>query len=303
MNFDQLPNFIIIGAAKSGTTTLFEAIGQNPSVFAATKKEIKFFSRDEKYKMGVDWYQETFFKNAEMYPVRMEASPAYLTWSEKTAPRIKQVYQDSPLKFAAIFRDPVKRAYSHYWMRFHQGTETLSFSEAIYSEESRLKENWEMLSTRGDGLYGYFRAGCYATKLKPYLELFPRENLFFLLQEDLQNDYDKSIGSLLSFLGIEQQHQFIAFKSNEAAVPRNKNVYSLYSRVKNSKVQKIFELLFPRKTRKLFRQSFIFKPVQNPPMEEEIKQYLYSRYIDEVKQFELIINRDLSHWYSNGSTN
>jgi hypothetical protein len=298
MNFNQLPNFIIIGAAKSGTTTLFDAVGQNPNVFAAGKKEIKYFSRDERYELGVDWYQDTFFKNAEKYPVRMEASPAYLTWSEKTAPRIKVVYQERPIKFAAIFRDPVKRAYSHYWMRVRMKHETLSFSEAIYAEESRLKENWEMLSTKGDGLYGYFRAGCYATKLKPFLELFPRENFYFLLLEDIQNDFNKNIRSLFSFLEIEDTHQISAIESNEAAVPRNKNVHKLYRNLKNSKVQIIFKFLVPKKTRKSFRNKFIYKPTRYPPMDEDIKQYLYSRYLNEVKQFEQIIKRDLSHWYS-----
>jgi hypothetical protein len=298
MDFGKLPNFFIIGAAKSGTTSLFEIVGEHPSVFAATKKEIKFFSNDDRFEEGVDWYQETHFSNAGKFPVRMEASPAYLTWSQKAAPRMKDLYQDRPLKFAVIFRDPVKRAYSHYWDRVRQGDEPLPFTEAIHAEESRLKENWEVLHHDGNGLYGYFRAGCYATRLKPYLDLFPRESFFYLLQEDLINDFDRSMASLLSFLEIEHRQALKVVKRNEAAVPRYKSVYNLYRRVKQSKVQSLLRRFLPKRMRKQLRHNLILKPIRYPAMPDDIKKELYARYIDEVRQLEPLIGRDLSNWYT-----
>jgi hypothetical protein len=298
MDFGQLPNLIIIGAAKAGTTTLFDLLGQHPQVYAPKVKEIKFFSRDDRYEKGVDWYQETFFRNSRKYPVRIEASPAYLTWSDKTAPRIKDIYKDRPIKLVAIFRDPVKRAYSHYWDRVRQGDENLPFPDAIYAEENRLRENWEVISKEGNGIFGYFRAGCYATRIKPFLPLFPREDLFFLLQEDLINNFENSMESLFSFLQIDRNFKPASVRRNQASQPRSQGLLKLFYKIKKTNIQKPLRVLFPRTTRKSIRENILYKPVRYPPMDDEIKKYLYSRYLEEVKEFESIIQRDLSHWYS-----
>ena len=296
----MLPNFFIIGAAKSGTTSLFELAGEHASVFASKKKEIKFFSNDDRYKNGMDWYAQNHFSDAGGFAVRMEASPAYLTWSEKVAPRMKDVYQERPPRFAVIFRDPVKRAYSHYWDRVRQGDETLPFADAIHSEEVRLKENWEELYYHGNGLYGYYRAGCYATRLLPFLETFPRDRFFFLLQDDLQNHFEQSMSALFSFLGLEFQHSLKPVKRNQSAVPRDQGLFSIYSRLKQSKIRGLLRDLLPRKIRLFIRHKVVIRPFRYPPIEKEMEQELYARYLGEVKQLESMIGRDLSHWYSSG---
>jgi hypothetical protein len=299
MDFNRLPNFLIIGAAKSGTTTLFDIVGQHPAVYKSPEKEIRFFSNDELYKNGVDWYQNSFFSNSEKYSVRTEASPAYLTWSEKVAPRVNAVYGNKPIKFAAIFRDPVKRAYSHYWHRVrlgHEDPDRLSFAEAIHSEDQRLKKNWQQLANKGNGLYGYFRAGCYASLLKPYLELFPRENFFFMLQDDLNNDFNASFKKLMLFLEIDDTYPLKPVVINESAIPRDQNVYNLFNGLKKSKYKRFLKSVIPDAIRRWFRQDALMKPFNYPPMENEIKLELYARYADEIKRLEEMIGRDLSHW-------
>ena len=299
MDFDQLPNFFIIGAAKSGTTTLFDVVAQHPAVYAAQIKEIRFFSKDDRFTNGADWYMQTHFPRAKGFSVRTEATPAYLTWSQKVAPRVKALYGDQPVKFAAIFRDPVKRAYSHYWHRVRQGDEDpqrLSFADAIHIEDQRLKENWQRLEVEGNGLYGYFRAGCYASRLKPYLDLFPRENFHLMLQEDLYQNFDTSMVKLLRFLGIDDQYPLKPVVSNESAVPRDRNIYGLYKELKKTRIMNVLKLFIPLKMRKWFGEDVLTKPFDYPPMEQEIKMELYMRYTDEIKQLESIIGRDLSHW-------
>ena len=297
MDFNKLPNFLIIGAAKSGTTSLFNIVAQHPGVFSSQVKETRFFSDDQNYLRGVDWYEVTHFKNTRNQLVRMEGTPAYLTWSEKVAPRIKEMYQGQPVKFAAIFRDPVKRAYSHYWHRVRLGTETApTFEEAIYTEKERLKENWDRLSTKGDGLYGYYRAGCYASRLKPFLELFPRERFYFMLQEDLSIENSLIMAGLFSFLGIDDNYPVKYLVSNESSAPRNEQIYSIYHRLKKTGLRRIVKVLTPRKFRRWLREDVLVKPYRYPPMDEEIKKELYSRYSYENQQLEKIIGRDLSHW-------
>jgi hypothetical protein len=299
MDFNQLPNFFIIGAGKSGTSSLFEIIAQHPDICVSNTKETRFFSNNDRFQNGVDWYQEQYFPGAARFKIRVEATPAYLTWSQKVAPRIKALYGDRPVKFAAIFRDPVKRAYSHYWHRVRQEDEDphrLSFADAIHAEDKRLEDNWQRLEYDGNGLFGYFRAGCYPNLLKPYLDLFPRENFFFLLQEDLYKDFKPSMANLLRFLEIDAEFSLKPVRSNESAVPRNQKTYKLFNDLKKNKHKDFLKFIFPAGFRKWFRREALLKPFDYPPMDDEIKLELYTRYADQIKQLETLLGRDLSHW-------
>jgi hypothetical protein len=304
MDFEVLPNVFIIGAAKSGTTSLFEILAQHPGVFAAAKKEIRFFSNDDRFGNGIEWYQETHFAAGRGCPVRVEATPAYLTWSQKVAPRIKSAYGTHAPKFVAIFRDPVKRAYSHYWHRVRQGDEDprrLSFAAAIHGEEQRIRENWQRLEYEGNGLFGYFRAGCYATRLAPFLDLFPRERFLFLLQEDLQRDFVLRMSQLLEFLGLDTGQQLSPVKSNESRVPRSRRVFRLLRDIRKSAVRNILRPMVPMGVRRWLRGGGIMKPFYYPPMEEGIRTELYALYTDEIRRLEAIMGRDLSHWKTGGA--
>jgi len=299
MDFNNLPNSFIIGAAKSGTTSLFEIIAEHPAVFASKKKELNFFSNDERYEKGVDWYQ-THFSESAAFPVRLEASPAYLAWSEKTAPRIKELYGERPIKIIAIFRNPVTRAYSNYWHRVRMGHEKLSFDEAIDREDQRLKDNWEKLYRTGNPLYGYIRGGRYASRLKPFLDLFPRKDFFFLLQDDLQNDFETSIKKLFGFLGINPQVSAQPVVRNDSTIPRNKGLHDVYGKFKQTSTwQNRMRNFIPKAVRAWVRYKLVVKPFHYPAMDNGIKTRLTAKFADEVAQLELILGRDLSRWQEN----
>ena len=303
-DFNRLPNFIILGAGKAGTTTLFGSIAQSPDVYAPPKKEIKFFSDDTNYQKGVEWYQDTFFNNAQAYPIRFEVTPVYITFGDKVAPRMKEVYEEYPIKFAVIFRDPVKRAYSHYWHRRRLGHDNLSFNEAIRTEDTRLKQNHHRLYPKGNALYGYYHGGCYASLLKPYLEIFPKSSFLFLLQSDLRTNFSGTMDSIFSFLEIESGVELEPIVSNAASVPRNKFIGTLYDSLKKTQIKRLYTSIIPRKQRIKIRDQWVDKPFQYPPMDPEIEDELYVRYQDEIKVLEKIIGRDLSHWRPdrNGNT-
>ena len=141
IDFSLLPNFFLIGAAKAGTTTLHDVLRQHPQIFCSQVKETGFFITEDRWSKGVEWYQQTHFSRAAGYPKRSESTAVYLLFSEVVAPRIHDIYGKHPLQFLAILRDPVKRAYSHYWQRIHTGLETLPFEEALEKEEQRLRES------------------------------------------------------------------------------------------------------------------------------------------------------------------
>ena len=299
MDFNKLPNTIIIGAAKAGTTSLFDILKQHPQVYTPEKKELRFFSDDKNFSRGIEHYQQTHFDKAAGYPARIEASPAYLTWSEKTAPRIKQIYGDHPVKFIAIFRDPVKRAYSHYWHRIRLGSEdgSLSFAEACRTEEQRIKDKWDVLYPKGDGLHGYKRASHYVARLQPFLDTFPRESFHFMLQEDLFTDFDSHMVDLCRFMGIDETVKLESLNSNESAVPRYEALGKTYKEMKSNPFTKmIFKMFFSKNARTTLFKDVVMKKFEYPPIEDDIKKELYAEFAAETDQLAAIIGRDLSGW-------
>jgi hypothetical protein len=298
----ELPNFLVIGAAKSGTTALFDLLAQHPQVYLPFVKEPKFFNNDANYSNGTDWYLGTFFKNASGYPARGEATPHYLYWGEKTSSRILETYGSNEVKFIAIFRDPVKRAYSQYWMDVQRKVEQLAFKDALTAEDKRLDEMRQELEPAGLLKYGYFRGGCYATLLQPYLQRFPRQIFHFLIQEDLQMDLSAAMHNLTEFLGIHSDFGFKPVVSNPAYVPRSNHLYHsfLYRPEILKRLLKKLTSLLPESQRYRIRKLWLQinrRPQTYPPLDPEVESQLRGEYQEEIKQLQTILGRDLSQWY------
>lgn len=295
----DLPNFMIIGAAKAGTSSLFNIIGSHAQVFHSQQKELGFFSNDEFFTKGLDWYARTHFSGAHKFLVRMEASPAYLAWSEKTAPRMQSAFDGRRLKMAVIFRNPIQRAYSHYWHRRRLGHDDAeSFEQAIHTEEQRLRDNWDTLSATGNGLYGYFRAGCYASRMKPFLEHFDKRDFIFLLQEDIfPEKFQASMKRVMDFLEIDSSVELALEKANESTKPRSASLTKLYWGLKQTVLKPLYRNWLPASTRKKLYAT-LFPPEAYPPIGAAIQAELRLRYREEVQGLADIIQRDLSHWLS-----
>ena len=296
-NFGKLPNFFIIGAAKSGTTTLYDLLRQHPQVYLPRIKEPMFFNREEHFARGVEWYEEMFFKGAERYPARGEATPHYLYWSGKVAPRIKELYGDRDVKFIVSFRDPVKRAYSWYWNMVREGREDLAFAEAISAEGERLATHRRSLDEQGSMVYGHFEGGRYAGQLRPFLELFPKENFLFLLQEDLNKDPYAVASEAFAFLGVDSSVRVRQANSNLATMPRMRAVHRLLR--ERSAAKELIKPLIPLPVRSRIVSGVMrlnLKRTSYPPMDKSSESDLRRRYREEVQQLQKIVGRDLSHW-------
>jgi hypothetical protein len=299
---DVFPNTFIIGAAKAGTTSLFHLLRQHPQVFFAFDKEPKFFSDDEIFSRGVDWYCHTYFAKSAKFPIRAEATPHYLYWADKVAPRIKTAVADRPAKFIAILRNPIDRAHSWYWNMVVDGRESLPFADAIQAEESRLQENWSQLYPSGSMTYGYVRGGRYATQLNRYFDLFPKDQFHILLLEDLQKDQEKTVNDLLLFLGIDPNSELTIKQQNPSQKPRNK---LLHSWIRNqSRVKKLFKGFFPLKLRYRLRSTILESNLMDfnyPPMEKSDYSYLAEQFLPEIDQLSKMLDRDLSSWLRSAS--
>jgi hypothetical protein len=289
----------LIGAAKSGTTALYATLKEHPQVFFPEfKKELRFFSDDENYNKGLTWLSDTYYQGAESFPVRGDATPHYLHWSEKVAPRIQQAFGLSRPKILAILREPASRAYSHYWLGVRLHGETLSFEEALAKEEQRLREQHDELRAAGRIRWGYFRGGCYATLLKPFFDLFPREDILILQQEDLRNDFDTVAAKLVSFLGLDPSFPMELKVVNEAGEARSDELQQFLTH--DAPIKALFRKVFPFRLRNSVRRALWRvnrRNVKYEPMEPETEARLRKRYLPEVQELERMTGLSLKNWY------
>ena len=195
----RLPDFIIGGAPRSGTTWLYELLARHPSVYMArpVKPEPKFFLVDDLYRNGLRWYADRWFAGAPLDRVAGEKSTDYL----ESAPAAERIARDLPaVKLVFILREPAARAYSNFlWTRMN-GLETEEFATALTLEVERertLPERWRFARP-----FSYFSRGLYAELLEPYLDRFPRERVLVLRFEDIQERTTEVADRLHRFLGI-----------------------------------------------------------------------------------------------------
>jgi hypothetical protein len=206
-----LPSYLIIGTQRGGTTSLYKYLVQHPALGQALTKELRFF--DLNYHKGLDWYRSRFPTARRIErrlmgrpnPVVGEASPDYLFHPH--APR--RIAGDLPdVKLIVLLRNPVDRAYSHYWHQFSRGHETLSFADAVSAEPERLRG--ELLRMKDDESYvsyerhhhSYIARGKYAEQLEVWFQLFARDRFLIESSERFFQDPSAGLSRALNFLGV-----------------------------------------------------------------------------------------------------
>ena len=177
------PNFIVIGAARAGTTSLFEYLRSHPDVFMAPGKELIFFW--ERWHLGIDWY-ESQFAGARGETAIGEASPGYTIYPARrgVAERIAKTLPDAKLIY--LMRDPVARIHSNYKFRYALGKENRPIERALVEDPT------------------YVWMSSYAMQIKEYLRSFDRSRILLLLNEDLRDHREKTLRRTFSFLGVDE---------------------------------------------------------------------------------------------------
>ncbi len=206
-----LPDFIIIGSAKSGTTSLYSYLIQHPSIFPSEIKEITFFNYKSEIK--IDEYRSYFPSKFTKFVVKFlmkkkfvtgEASTAYFI--DPTVPeKVKKIIPD--VKLIAILRNPVDRAFSSYFSQLRVKNEKIPFEEAIEEESQRrsitvqkiINPNNESISSNPPHLY----TGIYHIHIKKWLEFFPREQIFIINSDELKKEPVKILNQVFQFLDLD----------------------------------------------------------------------------------------------------
>jgi Sulfotransferase domain len=215
-----LPDFLIIGAQRGGTTSLYNYLGEHPLVCPSYRKEVHFF--DYNFDKGLRWYRSHFPRREEMETsggrrVTGESSPYYI-FHPLAAERARATVPD--VRLIALLRDPVERAISHYYMSRRDGFETASLEDALEREvkllESGSEDEADWLRFNGShSRQSYLRRGIYADQLARWKGQFPGEQLLVLRSEDLFANPAATIAIVQSFLGLPTQPLVDARPFNE----------------------------------------------------------------------------------------
>lgn len=296
-----LPNFLIIGAAKSGTTALHEFINQHPEIYMSSRKELRFFSNitsppsglsDEFIHSGVSTLDEykSYFENVNNEKVVGESSPMYL-YIPGTAERIKAIIPD--VKILAILRNPVDRAYSAYMHAIRDWKESSrSFSEALEREEERIDAGWGML-------WHYKRAGLYYEQLDRYYRLFQQEKIKVVLYDDLVTDASSLVQNIFEFLDVNPE--FIPDTNqhpNVSGFPRSPKFHSIIKQlyILDNPIKRISRKIIPKTIRQESMTRLRLLNMEKRPMPEKIRHELIDFFQQDIKKLENLICRDLTFW-------
>jgi hypothetical protein len=180
-----LPDFVIIGAQKGGTSFLYYLLTRHPLVEPAARKELHFFDQPEHFDNGAEWYRRCFPRLSSKDGQRSitgEATPYYM-FDPPVAERMAEVVPQARL--IALLRNPVDRAYSHYQMQVKRGTEPRSFEEAIEQQHS-----------------SYVSRGIYVDQLLRWFEFFSKEQMLILKSEDFFERPVETLKVVLTFLDL-----------------------------------------------------------------------------------------------------
>lgn len=299
----KLPTFLIVGAAKSGTSSLHRYLNQHPDIYMPKNKEPRFFvssiiknlnindPRYEAFCKTTAFSYENYielFKNVNKEKAIGEASTTYLYYYESAIPHIRNFLEN--VKIMIILRNPIDRAFSSYTHLSRDRFETLSFETCLKLEKKRIKENWSILNFYKD-------VGFYYKQVKAYKDTF--SDVMVRLFDDLKEAPLLLVKDIYEFLGVKDS--FVPdtrVRYNVSGIPSSKMLNDFF--VKRSKLQSITRAVgkFVLKEDRwiILREKLRSKLLIEAEMEPETRQYLKGIYREDILKLQDLINRDLSHW-------
>lgn len=303
------PDFIIVGAAKSGTTSVHEYLNEHPGVFMSSPKETDFFAhlasdgRERFTWGGVKWdpaaridtagKYSALFATAKPGQVCGEASPSYLF-----NPRVPQLVHDwnPDVRIVLLLRDPAERAWSDFLHNLRDGTEPLPverFLDAFHDGKRRVAEGW---IEHAD----YEIKGNYGSQLENWLRIFPREQVGVFFYDDLRADPRALIGRILAFIGADASFvPDVTQRYNVTGVPKRRWLHRFI--VHANPFKRALRWLVPRHLRRRLRLRVMQMNLDAPPpLPDDIRRQLAVHYLAETEKLEQLCGRDLSAWKPRG---
>ena len=275
------PNLIVIGAMKSGTTSLHHYLGIHPSISMSEKKELNFFVHKENFAKGIAWYQKHFEPTS---PIIGETSPSYS--KTHVYPEVPEnIYRFNPeMKLIYLVRDPIQRLVSHFYEAQEQGRAagTIDKFLANYHDDNRVATSR------------------YFMQLQAYLKFFPIEQIKVVCTEELKKDRLEVMNSIFSFLEVErmQNADMFNFQANTA---KDKYRRSEMGKVFRAINKKVLSNIFPEKGRKILRNNPLMKkiierPIYNSTLSPSKLAELQEYFSEDVNLLRKLTGKSFAEW-------
>jgi Sulfotransferase domain len=288
-----MPNFLIIGAMKSGTTALYYYLEQHPDIYMSPVKEPNFFSSQEQENAAdtvtnIGTYKHLFSGGSGKKAIG-EASHSYL-YEPGAAAEIRRYIPEA--KLIAILRNPIDRAYSHFLHMVRTGTEPLDdFEQALREEEVGIHK--ERI------FQDYVGRGFYYSQLKRYFDTFDREQIRVYLYEDLSDSPISTMQDAFQFLEVDDSFApDVSLRRNVSGNPKYKTLDRLLRR--QSRVKYAVKIYLPARLRWRLSRTFDELKTRNlvepPPIRPEVRRQLIEVYREDVLRLQELLARDLSWW-------
>ncbi|ETN95788.1 sulfotransferase [Zhouia amylolytica] len=294
----QLPDFLIVGVARCGTTSLFHYLNQHPKIGFPVKKEPKYFSSlhinfpqkgigdstvDNKIVKDLNTYTN-LFNGLKDFPLLGEASSDYFYYHKNTIPEIKRTLGDVPIIIS--IRNPIERSFSAYNNLVRDGRENLSFSLALEKEDERSSAGW-------DWMWAYTQGSLYAEGIKAFQENFSKVKV--VLFDEIQENPAKVLNDIEQFLDIEAYNDYdTSVKYSPSGSPKNKLIKLISSR--NSKVingvRNSVMNIIPRSVLEKIAKGFYAKD----DLDNMLKKQLNEIFKEDIEKTEVLIGKSLNSW-------
>ena len=299
---DKLPNFLIVGAAKSGTTSLHYYLKEHQEICMPLNKKETFFFVGEKSNLGMrpgnfgkdiivnfDDYKKLFQGVIfSKHNAIGEACVAYLYFYKNSISNIIH-YLKNP-KIIIMLRNPIDRAFSNYLHHVRDGLEQLSFEKALNNQRKRKEQNWWWG-------YQFTDVGFYYKQVKAYLDNFDQVKI--CLFDDLKKDTLGSVKDIYGFLGVDTSFApNVNIRYNVTGIPKNRFVCEFFKKpnIVKSIAKPIIKILVSQEKRHKIKEKIKMKNLQKPQMKPETREYLKNLYREDILKLQDLIKRDLSNW-------
>jgi hypothetical protein len=288
---NRWPNLFIVGAVKSGTTSLWAYLRQHPEIFFPDLKEPHYFTHPQpapeqrhciRYIASAEEYLRLYAAASEVR-YRGDASPSYL-WSTAAVQEIAEICPESQI--IAILRDPVERAYAQYLMDFNEGVTDLDFYSALQKDWIRAEKGWGVSQL-------YVELGLYHQQIQRYFEHFGRNQVKVLLLAELQRNPTQVLQDLAQFLGISAEpflHIDVHQAHNHYARPRG----NWARRLAGHPISRtIGERFFPERWGNYIWRNLFLREEKKPPIDTQAKAWLIDRFAADIEALETLLKRPL----------
>ena len=319
-DMNKKPNFFIVGAAKSGTTSLYHYLNQHPEIYMCPIKEPNFHSKDfiisefnENYKKRIELDLKKYLKEKKLPPKHSahikrlneylelfrevknekaigEISNGYL-YSKVAA---KNIYEfDKNAKIIIILRDPVKRAFSGWLMELRLAAESeKDFITAVIKDYKKKKKGWGIS-------YNYIEGGLYYEQVKRYFDVFPKDQIKIIIFEKMVQNMRDVIGGILKFLNVNINFKIdISEKYNVKELPRFPIINQFIDKIISFKCIKIKLEYYTQFLNKNFKcyKNILFSKKGLPSLSKSDIKYLIPFFKEDIEKLSELVKYDFSDW-------